>query len=446
MSAAEQSPPVIKGRSLRNRLLRNFAWVGSSQAVIAVLGLLSLALTARTLGPAGLGILAVIEAYTRLIGRLAHPEPWQALIQYGTRAQEQDDRQAFGRLGWLSLMVDVTGGLLAAGLAIALAGWASGWMRAAEGHAALLMIGGVALAFSPRPTAMGLLRIYDRFDILARLDMVIALIRLVLTALAWALGLGLWAFVGLFVLWTIADGLLPMFFALREMRRNGDRLISAAPRQVLAENPGLLRLFVNSNVSVTLRQLRQRLDVLLLSAVLPAAALGLYQLARRIGEAALRLGRPVGQIIYPEFSRMAAQGNYRALRRLLLIATGALTGVLALLLLPAVLAMPALLPLIFGPDFAAAVPSVNIMAAAVALYIAGMTCAPALMSLSRDTAMMVITAVTTAIFLLGLIPAARAWGAEGAAAMHLITNAIWLIACLWVALSASRSDPVEVRP
>ena len=127
----------------------------------------------------------------------------------------------------------------------------------------------------------------------------IALLRLALVAVVWAAGGELFAFVLVFVAWTVADGLLPMLFTLPQMRRRGHRLRPASPRRIAAENPGLLRLFVNSNANVTLRQLRQRFDIVLLAGILPAAALGHYQLARRIGEAALRLGRPLGQVTFP---------------------------------------------------------------------------------------------------------------------------------------------------
>lgn len=440
MSARAASPSPA---GMRRRLLRNLAWVGSSQAVIAVLGLVSLALTARALGPAGLGVLAVVEAYSRSIARLLHPEPWQVVIKHGAEALEAGDHERFERLVWLSLMTDLVLGLVAAMAGIALAGLAARWMGALADQAALLAVGGTAGLLAARPTAMGVLRLYDRFDLLARIDMGIALFRLALVAVVWAAGGGLLAFVLVFVVWTIADGLLPMLFALPQMRRHGHRLRPASPSRIAAENPGLLRLFVNSNANVTLRQLRQRFDIVLLAGVLPASALGHYQLARRIGEAALRLGRPLGQVTFPEFARLVARGDRVRLRRLLIWSSAGLSAALLVILVPVAMQMDWLLPLAFGPGFAGAATSVNIMAAAMALYMAGLTSGPALMVLGRDQAMTVLTGATTAFFFAALIPAARIWGAEGAAAMQLAGNALWLVACLALALSATRPQPLQ---
>lgn len=440
MRARAAAPPPA---GMRRRLLRNLAWVGSSQAVIAVLGLVSLALTARALGPAGLGVLAVVEAYSRSIARILHPEPWQAVIKHGADALEAGEDERFERLVWLSLMTDLALGALAAVAGMALAGLAARWMGAVGDQVALLALGSTAALLAARPTAMGVLRLYDRFDLLARIDMGIAVLRLALVAAVWAAGGGLFAFVLVFVAWTIVDGLLPMLFALPQMRRRGHRLRPASPRRIAAENPGLLRLFVNSNVNVTLRQLRQRFDIVLLAGVLPAPALGHYQLARRIGEAALRLGRPLGQVTFPEFARLVARGDRARLRRLMVWSSLGLSAALLLVLAPVAMQMDRLLPLAFGPGFAGAAASVSIMAAAMALYMAGLTSGPALMALGRDRAMTVLTGATTAFFFAALIPAARIWGAEGAAAMQFVGNALWLVACLAVALSASRPQPIR---
>lgn len=440
MSAGAGTSPRA---GMRRRLLRNLAWVGSSQAVIAGLGLVSLALTARALGPAGLGVLAVIEAYSRSIARLLHPEPWQVVIKHGAEALEAGDNERFERLVWLSLMTDLVLGLAAAVAGVALAGLATRWMGAVGDQTALLALGATAGLLAARPTAMGVLRLYDRFDLLARIDMGIALLRLALVAAVWAAGGGLSAFVLVFVAWTVADGLLPMLFALPQMRRRGHRLRPASLRRIAAENPGLLRLFVNSNVNVTLRQLRQRFDIVLLAGVLPPAALGHYQIARRIGEAALRLGRPLGQVTFPEFARLAARNDRLRLRRLLVWSSLGLSAALLVILAPVAMQMDRLLPLAFGPAFAGAAASVSIMAAAMALYMAGLTTGPALMALGHDRAMTVITGATTALFFAALIPAARVWGAEGAAAMQLVGNALWLAACLVVALAAVRPQPIQ---
>ena len=54
-----------------------------------------------------------------------------------------------------------------------------------------------------------------------------------------------------------------------------------------------------------------------------------------------------------------------------------------------------------------------------------------------------VVGLVAALFFAALIPAARVWGAEGAAAMQLVGNALWLAACLVVALGAVRPQPIQ---
>ena len=95
------------------RLLRNISWLFSTHFLIGVIGMATLAFTARTIGASGLGILAIVEAYVRIVDRLLRLEPWQATIRYGVEALEIGDSPRFLRLVKLSIVIDLAGGLLA---------------------------------------------------------------------------------------------------------------------------------------------------------------------------------------------------------------------------------------------------------------------------------------------------------------------------------------------
>lgn len=433
--SAHGTPILAPSSTLLRRLGTNLAWIFTSQAGISILGLVSLGLTARSLGPAALGYLAMIEAYTRLLARLLHIEPWQATVFYGTQALEQGDTQRFGRLMTLSLWTDLAGGLLTAGVAILLAVVSARWMgMPTEDGALMLVVASGAQILAPRPTGIAALRIYDRFDVLAMTDAATALLRMALIAMAWLAGAGLWTFVLILVLVMLVDGLLPMVMALREMRRHGHRLEGSRVRDALAENSGFLHLLWNSNVNVILRQMTQRLDIILLSPMLPAAAIGFYQLARRIGEAALRIGRPFSQVVYPELTRMVARNQMGKLSRFVLATTGGLVAIEVVVVLAVILNLPAILVTVFGPSFQAAVPVVTIQAIAVALYLAGMMFAPAMLAIGLSRELSRVTLLTTVIFFAILLPMTKAFGIEGAAGTHLVTNTIWLTICGWLTL------------
>ena len=82
------------GRSLRSRLSRNLSWTFGSQLFISIAAVVTLFITARALGPAGLGILALVESFVRIVDLILRLEPWQAVIRYAIQAQHRGDTAA----------------------------------------------------------------------------------------------------------------------------------------------------------------------------------------------------------------------------------------------------------------------------------------------------------------------------------------------------------------
>ncbi len=419
----------LRDEPLKKRLLRNLKWIFSAQVAVALLGMVYLAFGARALGAAGLGLIAVLEAYSRIMARLLHLEPWQAVIRHASTALENDEVDRFGRLIGLSVLVDLAGGVLAATVAFFLAPILAPLLGLEDTYYWLLPVGAAACVLSLRATGISLLRIYDRFDILAKLDSATAAFRAFLAIMAWAFDLGLVGFAAIFVLISLLDGTLAYLVGLTQMRKRGHRLQFGGIRETLAENPGFLRFMWNSNLSVILRQTSQRLDVIILAAMVPATAVGYYHIARRCGDAALRLGRPLSQTIYPEFTRLSARGQVAKLGKILRNISAGFAVVLVLVLTPVIWQLDKIILAFFGPEFGPAVPVVAIQAVAVGFYLFGCIVNPALLSLEQDRAMVRIGALITGLFFVVIYPMVTTFGVAGAAASHLICNAIWLVLC-----------------
>src|SRR3546814_17236584 len=78
---------------LRTRLV-NIAHLMSGNLASGLISLAAIALTARALGPASYGILALAIAYVRVVERLVTFQSWQPLIKYGA---EVTDPEQIGR-------------------------------------------------------------------------------------------------------------------------------------------------------------------------------------------------------------------------------------------------------------------------------------------------------------------------------------------------------------
>ncbi|MCK0143107.1 oligosaccharide flippase family protein [Aliiroseovarius sp. F20344] len=418
------------------RLLRNLKWIISSQVAMAVLGMIALAISARALGAAGLGALALIEAFARINARLVHFEPWQAVIQYGSAALENQETERFERLVGLSIVLDVIGGLAAAVLIWFLAPLLANKIGLEGSDAWLLSFGALAVVLSLRATGVALLRLYDRFDQLAKIDTATAFMRLVLSVIAWLVGGGLIHFVIIFVAFSLAEGLIAFVYGRREMRKRGQHPRFRNLLDTLRQNSGFLRFMFNSNLSVILRQTTQRLDVVILGALVAPVFVGHYHIARKCGDAAIRLGRPIKQAIFPEFSRLSASGDYNKIRKTAIWVSAGFAAILFIGIAPILLYITPILNAAFGEAFIEAAPVVSIQAVAVALFLVGVILGPVLLSLGRDRELMRVGAATATLFFVLIYPLVITFGVKGAAMSHLFSNALWLVSCSWLVIRA----------
>ncbi|WGH78713.1 lipopolysaccharide biosynthesis protein [Jannaschia ovalis] len=415
------------------RIFRNVAILVSSTTVVAVLGLVTLALTARALGPAGVGILALVEAYIRTVDLLTRLQPTQALIKHGADALEAGDGARFGRLVKLSMLIDLAGGIVAGSIAIALGFWVAPLIGLGpDGYDYILLVA-LAMFVSFRPTGIAVLRLFDRFGVLALSDAAVALLRLAIAATALALDLGIWAFIAMLFVHSLLDGLVAFGFAVRELVRRGHGgFWRAAGRHAFGENPGFTRLLWNSNFNQILRNATQRFDVLALGALVSPATVGLYQVAKRSGKALLRLGRTFTQVLFPELAKLWGRGDQARFGRLIRRATGLTFALSMALFVPLAFVVPSLVDLAFGAEFSPAVPLIFVQGVAIILNLTGLAFNPALMSMGLDRQLLTITFIGAVAFALAFVPAVMVGSALGAMVCHVLFSLIWFIGCGWL--------------
>ncbi len=419
------------GRSLRSRLSRNLSWTFGSQLFISIAAVVTLFITARALGPAGLGILALVESFVRIVDLILRLEPWQAVIRYAIQAQHRGDTAAFLRLIKLSVLIDAAGGVLAGVVCMILAPFVAPLIGLPEGVGEeYIWVMALGLFFSFRPTAIAVLRIFDRFDRLAWVDMISALVRLLLTVVAWLAGLGIWAFLVILLVQSLLDGLLAFAVALHELRKRGHHgALTAQGLAALRENPGFLRFLWNSNFNVILRQSANRFDVLVLGAMMSPAAVGVYQLGKRVMNRLTKLAGPLRQTIYPELARLWDKCKIHQFNRLVLIFSASILLLQLVIAVPFMLNMERVIAVLFGPAFAGAGPVMNILLISAIIFASGVALNPALLAMGKDRMLVRVTMLSTLLFALSFLPFVHFWGVEGAAASNLIFNLTWTIGC-----------------
>lgn len=410
--AHAENPPQ---HSLYRRVLGNASILLGGKLATAVLGLATTALAARALGLREFGILTLIYAFANAVSDIVEFQSWQAVLHYGTRPLQEGRLSVFQRVLSFSLLLDGIGAI--AGLCVGIAGVLLfgvqlGWPASATSLALLFTTSVIWMATA---TATGVLRLVDRFDLLAIQDNVEAAVRLIGAAIAFFAGGGLIAFL---VVWYVASMLsftCRVYFAWHELNRRAYLTgFRWGTRGITHELPGIWRFCLTTNFNGTLQLAFTHIGTLSSGWFLGPSAAALYRIARQVATAIVKPTRLVMPAMYPELARLWAAGNTKALYRLVMQVALSGGAVATVLLLVAAFGGRWALRVTLGDDFVGAAPVMTWLVGSAAVGIWALPLEPFLISTGRATTAFVTRAFVTVLYLPALFYGLKHFGLLGA--------------------------------
>ena len=147
-------------KTMLGRLFKDASVLTAGNVVASGLDFVSLAVTARVLGPAALGVLVLIRAYVTVINKLLDFQSWQVLIAYGAEALERNDRRLFQQLVRFGLCLDLSAAVLGALVGVSLVQWVGRWQGWEPTTVRLATLYSVGILFSISGAPKGVLRLF----------------------------------------------------------------------------------------------------------------------------------------------------------------------------------------------------------------------------------------------------------------------------------------------
>lgn len=344
--------PTIGTTDAGGRTGGNFLRLLRGRGVAALLMLAAMGLMARALPPAEFGLVMLLHSFVLGARGLVNVKPFEAIVLYGTRNAARPERTE--QLLRLTLLVDAATVVAAFALAWLAAGWLAGWLGWSAAELALARGYSLVILTSMTGTASGVLRLYDRFDVIASQRVVQGAVMLAGAAAVAVVGGGLTAFLVVQGLAFAAHNAYLQLGGWREFRRRHPEARLAGP--VLAARrrrfPGLGRFLAVTYWQGNLDLFPKHLVVLGAGAILGETAAGLYRLAAQTTRVISVPALLLRQVLFPDLARLwrVAPGEFhRLLRRAL-----AGSAVSAVVLLGATLWFgDELIAAVFGADYAA---------------------------------------------------------------------------------------------
>jgi O-antigen/teichoic acid export membrane protein len=252
----------------------------------------------------------LFRSVAQSVAAIAKFQSWQALVHFGADPYERDDLGSVRRL-WLKLAaIDFVVGLAAMTLggAFVLSFASTVSIPTDLAHLAATYCLIVPLQVAGTPT--GILRLTDRFDLMAWQSLVTPGVRLIGVCVAYLLGAPLWAVVAA---WVVSDILGDAFLwvcALAVARGKSLLQSKAESTRSAASGSVLWRYLLGTNFNASLQQGALPLLTLAIGGVLGPSAAGAYRLAQTLLDAVLAPAELAMRSLFPEISKLqAAKGE-----------------------------------------------------------------------------------------------------------------------------------------
>lgn len=422
-------------------MLRQIAHLASGNAAAIGAGMVTLALMAQMLGPALLGVLAMVEAYGRFVDQVIRLETWQTVIRYGAVALEAGDEARFVELVGFGIALDIIGAVAAGTVALLAIPLVGDWIGWGEDPRAMAGFYAIAVVFGISSTPIGVLRLFERFALIAWVDPALAVLRLIAVILVWIFGGSIWELLMVAIAIPCLQRVTLAALAWRELRRRGYRVRPRFGALFRASRfAGIWAFVLSANGTVLVRKSTQELDILAVGAVAGPIGAGIYQLVRKLTLTAMKAGAMLQQVVFPDLARLWARrdlhGFTAAIRQVELLTLGiGVTFVLGV-----IFAGDIAIRLIAGPEFEDAGVPLIVQSVAAFLFLAGSALRPALMTMGLQPKVLGVVLVAGVTFFVTLYVATPALGVSGAGAAHIVFNLIWLAGGLTLFVVALRRE------
>lgn len=431
--SAPQASDAGGMRPILRRVVTNAGMLLGGRAVNAVLGLAYMAIAARALGATTLGVLVLIQAFAQFLGDVVEFQSWQTVLHYGARPLAEGRTRDFQRVLRLSLLLDLASALLAVALGVAGAILFAGLLGWGDSEAPTAAVYMVSIIFMVSATPLGLLRLFDRFDVLARQAALLSAIRVAVGVVALVVSPTLQGFLVAWAAGTAGAWFYLAGSAFGELRRRG-LLAGFSWKGPLADGmPGVWRFAWNTNLASTLDVAFTHLVTLIVGGLIGPTQAAFWRIGRQVADAIAKPAKLLTPALYPELARLQAENRQATMWRLARNVGLMAGGFGAVLLAVSAVAGPGLLTLVLGEAFAPAGAIMTWQVAAAVIGVFALPLEPMLISLGKPGASVRVRLAVSIAFLavlpflverFGLIGAGAGLGAAAAA---LALGMLWFI-------------------
>ncbi|MGW5887049.1 lipopolysaccharide biosynthesis protein [Priestia megaterium] len=414
--------------NMLKRLLKNAGILLSGNILATMLALLSLGITARSLGPHLFGVLVLIETFILVVDGIVNLQSFQSLIKYGSDFLERKQRESYKSLIKFGFILDSITAFIGTCIAIIVVYFFSDLLNIQESVKPLVCFYSLVILLHITGTPTAILRSFNKFNVLAWKNVIQSFIKLIGVTVVYIMDGSLTSFI---VVWIISDVVSSLYLIIKGVRcleNNGYKQFYKAKLSVISgKRKGIVTFILSTNVNSTIRMLSRQFDVLIIGAVLGAASSGLYKVAKQFSSILSKVSDPLYQAIYPQLTKLVITNDYKRIKQLS-VKSGLIVGLVSLSIWICFLMFgPTFISLAVGKEFLAMDNLLLIYMLAIVLSVITFPFQPLMLAFGKPNLSLIIQVICTLVYFSSLYPLLKIIGIEGAGLAYLIYYSLWCI-------------------
>jgi O-antigen/teichoic acid export membrane protein len=412
---------AFRERVIGRRFVRDVGVLTVANVVSVGLSFAQGILVARWLGPELYGVAALVMTYPSLVHTFLDARSAEASVKYLSAFHVQNQRERALAMCKLGYVVDFAIASLAFALVLITAPWAARNIAHRPETVDLIVL--YAAAFIPRAmvgTSHAALTTLGRFALIAWVETLTTLLRVVLV-----LGLVLTGWQVAAVVWgntlaTIATGLLYGMVALVLMQRTwGASPLRSGCKILKGHRWEIFRFLAFNDLYTLLDMIPKYLDIVMLGYFRNPTEVGYYKLAKNLAGALTNLTSPLQSVTYSRLTHswgMGSAKNFRPMLYRLIVISGVM---LSLILCSSFLIIRLLVLHLLGESYFMAILAIQLLVIVTGIHLAGFWIRPFYLATAQTRFLALIALVVAFISIPTYTMSILAWGFEGLAASRL---------------------------
>jgi O-antigen/teichoic acid export membrane protein len=396
--------------------------VGIWQVATAAADLAQIALVTHVLGLHQYGRLALVMSFVVLVGQFFDVRIGAAATTFGANRLHEHDIEGAAGVFQLAYLVDLCTGAVAFALVAGLAPLAGGHLVGNRGTTLVVLFAATLLISTGDETSITILRLLDRFKLIAVYTTVLQAGRIALVAAAVFVWHSILAVVVVLVVFDLASALANALVASLVFRSSARRSVFRPALNCFCEKRRMLRMAFHTNVVSYARLTQVQLPTVLVGAISGATDVGILRVGTAAGTIIGRLSDPAYAAVLPRLARLWAEGRVETIRRMIRRASLIAGSALGIATVVLILLREPILRVIGGDAAASKAGTVLILVGIAQLVNGAVFWNVGLLFAAHRAGSVSLIAVGSALIQVAfLVPLVISYGANGAAAALLIS-------------------------